>query len=135
MTHPSDATIELLPCPHCGGEAPAIFDPTTNPAREYFMLSCKCQHFSTHEGIVKAWNTRAYQSTAEEGQWLPIESAPKDGTMIIGRESDGSVHRVLFDDEDGESQAEGWNFDSDSPSSATHWMPLPTLPNQPSNKE
>jgi len=62
--------------------------------------------------------------------WLPIESAPKDGTPIVvgyGRQSGFPVKVVFFN-----TVHKFWSHygeaDLGLPSNATHWMPLPAAP-------
>ena len=63
--------------------------------------------------------------------WMPIETAPKDGTRVIGYfPTEGYdlpvVMQCLFDDG-------AWQFDvyeaPDRDASPSHWMPLPEAPN------
>lgn len=66
--------------------------------------------------------------------WLPIETAPKDGTKIIGLGQDWGngpphIHITKFYDEN------WWGRGEDQIRVRllylTHWMPLPELPHQP----
>ena len=91
---------------------------------------------------------RAARSSAPPvGPWLPIETAPKDGTHIIGAYIDrfGSVSSIAIirwqtaeqnaarwgDGVDGDDLLSrflpGWDDDGDT-ACATHWMPLPEPP-------
>ncbi len=57
--------------------------------------------------------------------WRPIETAPKDGTKIVGMNARGEVFRVwwfLFE------EGHDWQDDWDSEQRPTHWMPLPAAP-------
>ncbi len=71
-------------------------------------------------------------------EWQPIETAPKDGTVIILCESgyrdsirasfwrqDGDGFPWKFLDPDSETFLNGWLGDHRGP---THWMPLPEPP-------
>lgn len=66
-----------------------------------------------------------------ENQWQPIETAPKDGTSILGAHYD-AVFSVYWD-----LSANGWVdgrtnlYDELSTYPVTHWMPLPAPPVSP----
>jgi len=67
--------------------------------------------------------TRATLDRVIEGDgWLPIESAPRDGTRILvwagGNQFVAYYHRSRSD----------WFIVANVPVSATHWRPLPTPP-------
>lgn len=83
------------------------------------------------EGFRAGWNA----ALVSQG-WQPIETAPRDGTWILVRQSDvlePSVAVCAFDPECSEG---GWWMccDGKNPEiplrgpSPTHWMPLPALP-------
>lgn len=87
-----------------------------------------------------AWALAKEALAAPSGQrspWLPIESAPRDGTMFIGRKGDyvaptklGKYYEKWPHEEGGPTYREEWNncqFDSVSPWNPTHWMPLSAL--------
>lgn len=65
-------------------------------------------------------------------EWQPIETAPKDGTMLLGYDSIlGAVVKIQYDDE--RSYAEegvvGFMSDECRPNNdCTHWSPLPHGP-------
>ena len=76
-----------------------------------------------------AW--QAARASSAAAQWLPIESAPKDGTEILGHTDVGAL--VLY-----------WDTLSDNPERwsdgmsryhrmPTHWMPLPAPPAKPAD--
>ena len=94
----------------------------------------------------KAWKARAALAQQEAQGWQPIETAPKDGTVIdlwheeFGREADcywGLPHHCCGEmgslcDSDWHSLEPGWVGTCNeimSPANAyTHWMPLPPAP-------
>ena len=88
---------------------------------------------------------RAALAQPEEGRWLPIESAPKNGTMFRGYHEElidldfnpgGSVEAAW----DGE-QFIGcvWNGQQDAwygkPVNLSHWQPVPAPPTEGSKTE
>ena len=72
--------------------------------------------------------------------WQPIETAPRDGTIILlyakptvvaGRWSDAGTGKYPWDFLDGEtSDPEAWPLNAmhDNEYGPTHWMPLPEPP-------
>jgi len=83
----------------------------------------------------RRWDTER-QEWVYPADWRPIESAPKDGTRIlgygvIGLESGNGIGTVKW-----ESWASNWVCDPNEASEygpercvLTHWMPLPDAPN------
>lgn len=80
-----------------------------------------------------AWQARAALSQpVREPGWMPIESAPKDGTDVLVHAA-GSTHAVSWCED-----AEWWVVDDNKHgpyrlrgSEPTHWMPLPSAPGSP----
>ena len=80
---------QLKPCPFCGGEAKlSSWDDDWNscrPTDTYWQVGCDTdgclgessydQYLSSEESAIQAWNNRI-------SGWHPIETAPKDGTVI-----------------------------------------------------
>lgn len=111
----------LLPCPFCGGEA----------ARETFgnrtvvhcpSLECAVSieaDYTDASAAIAAWNGRA-------SPWMPIETAPRDGTRIHIINDRGQFIVEWEDDwwrvENGKMYA---SLRGDEP---THWQPLPQPP-------
>jgi hypothetical protein len=69
------------------------------------------------------------ERAAKAAEWLPIETAPKDGTTVIAYRPTTPPHI------EGMHWCEGswyWSFDGDGPGEfsvePTHWMPLPQPP-------
>jgi len=61
---------------------------------------------------------------ARERQWMPIETAPKDGTEIMVISNRGYIHIVTY-----HPRAEWYSADADQYCGGiTHWMPLPNPP-------
>ncbi|WP_334166290.1 DUF551 domain-containing protein [Achromobacter mucicolens] len=64
-------------------------------------------------------------------QWKPIESAPKDGTGILGYWNDGGLHDCNFRAVKFHREA-WWETNEDyKVRQPTHWMPLPAAPGTP----
>jgi hypothetical protein len=63
-------------------------------------------------------------SPAPEGlrEWLPIETAPKDGTHVIGLTQFGA--REIWWHQDSY-EGEFWQDEGDSEPEPTHWVPMP----------
>lgn len=60
--------------------------------------------------------------------WQPIETAPKDGTNIIGLTQWGALEIWYVRDA---YEGEYWQDYSDSEPDPTHWLPLPAPPETP----
>lgn len=79
----------LKPCPFCGGEA--VLEEVSTETPTTFSVGCNSDTepncmgyqslttFARRCDAITAWNTRA----EKPGEWLPIASAPKDGTVIL----------------------------------------------------
>jgi hypothetical protein len=78
-------------------------------------------------------------------EWLPIESAPKDGTLIIlardervtvGQWQDPETDGAGWDGDDYEAYWHSWDggFLNDPEYCASHWMPLPDPPHPPGER-
>lgn len=87
------------------------------------------------------------RTAIETGGWLPIETAPKDGTRIILRCPNIGAIEGWWDCVDGGGFEEGppifwWTTENDliifgdgSYDDPTHWMPLPPPPNNPNRTD
>ena len=72
---------------------------------------------------------------AEDG-WMPIESAPKDGTRIILAWGGASVVGFYLDNSKTNHPWQGWKVPSMEPMPrglVTHWRPLPSPPKENTN--
>ena len=70
-------------------------------------------------------------------EWQPIETAPKDGTSVLGFDGIGIAIMEWWEpepEEDGESRYPSWvsysNTGQEFLSAPTHWMPLPAPPSR-----
>ena len=129
----------LLPCPFCGGEARI----SSNPSTYATCTKCGCDGPWNDDGneaeAIAAWNTRAALLAAQApGKWRPIESAPKDGTILLAwrffpvaikwtGDATYPWEAVHLNDAD---PALGMiaNGFMEGDASLTHWMPLPSPP-------
>lgn len=68
------------------------------------------------------------------GTWYPIETAPKDGTHVLGYER-GSAIREMWFEVCGIDYGQYWTDDIDSEPDPWCWMPLPPPPSIPQDKE
>lgn len=142
-------STELKPCPFCGGTDIKIdrHIESRSPTGELFTMCCyDCG--ATFPGryrrelLVKAWNKRVDTSKPTQS-WIPVsERRPCDNqpvdvyVVVVGGNNNGDKSRVsnCFYDED-VNRFWYWNqrctrkvyfsgFD------VTHWMPLPSAPEQ-----
>jgi hypothetical protein len=126
---------KLLPCPFCGG--PADFENTT-PESSIAFWSVGCQSvesdciayqllatFNRKCEAAEAWNRR-------QPQWMPIETAPRDGTPFLCIHPDD-----VFSPQTGidiiwyEPSIKTYTMDGETEvpfAGITHWMPLPSPP-------
>jgi len=80
------------------------------------------EHYWDHSTYA-AWE--AWQA-ARERQWMPIETAPKDGTKFLAIEKDNAISVVMAGESyDGDFF---WHNMEMIHVVATHWMPLPNPP-------
>ena len=102
---------------------------------EYNALPClQCIPPSQFETVVRGLEAAILEKLADRlMQWRPIETAPKDGTVIVatgynfGDESN-ERHYVITSWEDGSwIECSEWN-DASYLTYLTHWMPLPPAP-------
>lgn len=63
------------------------------------------------------------------GEWQPIETAPRDGTEIIGMIRPKVIRLVWWFAPS--SRTFGWRDENGRTINPTHWMPLPPPPVQP----
>lgn len=109
----------LKPCPFCPGISELMV-----AGKDFYHLCPKCGARGpvqpTPVGADEAWENR-------NSPWLPIESAPRDGTGFLCRFSETHIEGARYKDgdlcflSDGDSPAMGRN-------TPTHWQPLPAAP-------
>jgi len=87
---------------------------------------------------VAAWNRRAPLAAAKPG-WLPIETAPKDGTAILlycpTFYFGAGAWVGWWEGDHFEVCTEGRTLHPYSDDGATHWTPLPSPPAAPDTEE
>ena len=135
----------LLDCPFCGNQAKLV--PECLGHWEITCTNCACvsQSEDSKEKAITAWNTRS-------PTWMPIESAPKDGTIVILKAGDWyfEAYWDFIDSDTGPmwlAQNEGvhppswhdgacWSNNADEEQSElpTHWLPLPLPPKENSDE-
>lgn len=143
---------EIKPCPFCDGKPYA--QENGRLGFRYWEVVCdnECDFTgpakNTKDEAVEAWNRRPALAAKDadienlRSRWQPIETAPRDGTLIILHDSVRVASGVgrwrqvssrdTLNDIDGLAQFSreyGWRSASDkSIENATHWMPLPDAP-------
>lgn len=92
LTHGSTAggkTYDLLPCPHCGGEAEFRDGSSTKP---YIRCkSCGCRTWGSHayDKLAAAWNRRAERTCRIATMDMAGEPPYREGDRILNELSDG----------------------------------------------
>lgn len=78
----------------------------------------------------RGWQARAALSHPSP-QWLPIESAPKDGARVILAWGGKAINGFYLDNSKSSHPWEGWRVESMivcPPGKPTLWQPFPQLP-------
>jgi hypothetical protein len=127
---PETMALELLPCPFCSSPRVRVYSSDWCYA-ECHECFARAARFGTKKKAIEAWNRRAGYSTAlaaEREDWRPIETAPKDGTVILGwwpqaYQGKGGIFEYIW-------HKDGWytvpcSWQHMTP---THWSPLPAPP-------
>ena len=120
---------DLLPCPFCGGGGSLDED-----AGAWAVACTVCgieQRWYTggKADAITAWDTRRLAASGQGVEWQPIETAPKDGTGVLGFISESWIEGIFWNEEE-------WSYLSDGDITShgrlqpTHWMPLPAAPTQ-----
>lgn len=111
---------ELLPCPFCG-EAKLL--ETENQWHELIAcLNRKCDLYGYHI-TRKQWNMRRAPG------WMPIETAPKDGSWIVAfRPGVQYFNQYMF--VHWNKAFEEWSIPGSGVAGLTHWQPLPAAPEE-----
>jgi len=129
---------ELLNCPFCGGKAAPYQE---FPQEKWARILCECgacgpdvrtgyQEVGWQEDAAREWNTRV-------DLWQPIETAPKDETLILFAMASGVVWqgywklaRELQTPHGAVLEEAGWTrFNClDHGLEPVKWQPMPSLP-------
>jgi hypothetical protein len=139
MTTPS--VLVLLPCPFCAGKF--IIPELARNKYYFYCQDCECcgGASESRELAYTKWNNRARiviakKETPYDNQplpasngWKPIETAPKDGTEILGYF--GGLDVIYWRENKSYPKLSSWCHHCDitliNPK-PTHWMPLPAAP-------
>lgn len=81
--------------------------------------------------IIAALCAGAAALRAPVSAWQPMETAPKDGGMILGVNADGHVDQFWWQRNGAMVGREGWRNVRGSYYDLTHWQPLPSPPETP----
>lgn len=87
------------------------------------LVQCNCR-------CCQEWQRRALEQPAQEG-WLPIESAPRDGTRVLLAWDGKSCVGYYLDNSKAGRPWAGWKVPSMEiwpPGQPTAWQPLPAAP-------
>ena len=116
--HPGPS--EPLNCPDCSNQG-------------WYAVGCagdfeqvQCQFCYTEPNSV--FNRTQQAAPQHESQWQPIETAPRDGTGISIKLTDGSVLQNVIPQSDGDYWWNGVQELFIPEFKVTHWMPLPQRP-------
>ena len=125
-------TSTLLPCPFCGGTDDDLVyrEPDKLGYISIGCIECGAEGPLAHYNPTKGTEATQAESAAAWNQrsaWQPIETAPRDGTQILGW--DGDERRIVW-------WCEGGRWISDKlqeyhpgeREDPTHWQPLPSPP-------
>ena len=67
-------------------------------------------------------------------EWQPIETAPKDGTMVLSYEPRATKHKYKFMEFHRTKDGGSWkNVAASGAVIPSHWMPLPEPPKEKTN--
>lgn len=111
----------LLKCPFCNGDAAFGREGTSRQSCIINCSDCGCRLESNETwNSGKQWNERA------AGVWRPIETAPRDGTIIIlwSAAFKESYHGLW----DIWTKKPCWKRTSNKKADATYWQSLPKPP-------
>ncbi len=95
--------------------------------QEQFTAECSIYIAMDHERFARAAVT-AYIAEAGDG-WMPIETAPKDGTKFLGYFGNVEFYRVTWwSNRQAAQHGSGWVFSQNGLAEPTHWRSLPAPP-------
>lgn len=133
--HRDDEPMTLEPCPFCGpgqSQVDLWFDDVAKRWR-VGCGRCGCStgispRDKTQAPAIEAWNRRHRSaSSPQETGWRTIDSAPKDGTYIIGGRAEKRSKMMWWETQSGGGGR--WLIDDGDFSPAkpqpTHWQPVP----------
>lgn len=116
---------ELRACPMCGDTEPDYAGHGQRHSVKCALASCQTDGpwMLTKAAAAAAWNRRA-------DDWMPIETAPRDGTRVVLWGASESVLAYWYGDSLGWQLVHtgAWAEDADVGIDPTHWRPLPEGP-------
>lgn len=112
--------MELLPCPFCGSNNIKLHQQHWHMSRKAQCIDCHSESTYDEQEGIKTWNTR-------HSSWISVKDKeiPSDIEVLI---SNGYKTDLPIIDSDGKGfliDDMWWSLEEYKP---THWMPLPSLP-------
>lgn len=100
------------------------------------LLETLQSHIISHISAIRALSSpdHADAGKVEGDGWLPIESAPKDGTEIIYLTKYGSIGFCRYAVDDINDWFGWWDLQADDEVYPKHWLPRSSLPSAPSQE-
>jgi hypothetical protein len=136
----SDLTDALAPCPFCGGNARVCRESDADGFGTFAFVQCQTRGCAvrtigefysqgnddplTYVQVRDAWNRRAAVRSLQGGGWRPIETAPKDGAVVLFYAPTPHFGNPYVMARADDRLSEWWVHYG----YATHWQPLPTPP-------
>lgn len=122
----------LAACPFCG-KAAEFDPPAVYSGAPVFTVRCCIADTGmcfSKEAAIKKWNRRALAARPPGDGWVLIESAPRDGTSVLGwgvcagyAPPKAWIMRIMPDETEGY-----WRRFDGARVRATHWRELPPAP-------
>lgn len=127
-------SINPKECPFCGGGHIGMASQGPTFKKNYW---CECGTCYARGSVGKDWTEATERWNTRAGQeWQPIETAPKDDTIVLGFAAyeDGCYVVAACVFKHGGWVIVGFLNGDDVPIDLTHWMPLPKPPKEGSEE-